>query len=98
MVAFFVILSILSYFFVGGIACTKIQKIGKARCKFPPRYCDGDCGHSVLAGFSVLFWPVTIPILAGMELGKLESRDERRHQKALENTRRTRELEKELGI
>ena len=107
MLALMIVLGAFLHLFIGGITYSKVQAIGRPRCMYYPRNCDSMCGHSFLAGISVVLWPATLPLMAGAVFGSMEYQNKAAREKAkqdarraneLEEARHTRALEKELGI
>lgn len=83
MVAVLWIVGIFVYFCAGGFSYTIVQNYSRPRCRWQPSNCDAGCGHSIVAGFSVMLWPFILPGLLGVMFGfrsKRPSRPERRRQ------------------
>jgi hypothetical protein len=91
----FIMLYIMFHLTVGGLVCAKVQAALKPACKYKGTLCDALCGHSFAAGLSVIAWPLTLPISAGLLMGQDKTaRTEKKHQRQIDEARHKQELAK----
>lgn len=90
-----VVASVFSYSTMGGAVGARVQTVGSRKCRYSEH--DSECAHWWLAGVSMLFWPVLLPIMLGYILGQNDKtvRDRKRAARELEQAKRSRELEQE---
>lgn len=97
MIALLVIVSIISYSFIGGMTGYGFYATRKRRCReCQSNYCVND--HGASAGFFGAFWPLTIPMLLGALIANYfndrESRMERKEKRLnAEHERKMTEIE-----
>lgn len=84
MQAILIIIGAFAYLVIGGSVYRNIQAHYRPLCRRAKiSQCDSDCGHSVLAGLSVFLWPITLPVMLGVNFKTPQSRNERRRAKEL---------------
>lgn len=96
MLTIYILGCIMLHFIVGGFAYSRVQARYRPICKYRnTKQCDSECGHSMLAGVSIVLWPIIFPVMLGISVGEGKggaSRDEKRRAKEIAEANHKKEL------